>query len=453
MGLFSIDIEKYYNEQAADGKNLLGLFVIQYPIYCIHANILDSTPNPLDNLDRVIADFLNTKEDMTSLQISSLLGTSNALIKQRIGLLIDDNLLEHSEKGLKLTSDGTKVFKEKKSKRQHMRSFDFYIDGISLEPLPEVFYGYYKYKFISEHDSSLKTRNGKEIIERPFGPDLIHTPPEKSTIINNIFNIQTEDRLKYEIPPGLQAIEDLTYTKMSLHLMVSVLKGKESIHKVLIDPYAIYSISTHLSYSETLTQNAQLFNPVLESKIKNLEFKLHTRPRKDSDEKEPTPILKTNWPEIDKYKGSEQKCFNFAKDDIIKAIKGMYGMKTLDANSIVNTETNLEVNINKKILLDSGNKGKLISDLIRKRDYKFGNIDNNVFLMFVHYKTDDPYVLELIKFKELVQMARNSEGINVEWVSIKMLNFSVSFRELCISSGELDLLEKIDIANHMLLFK
>jgi len=370
MGLFSIDIEKYYNEKSAEGKSLLGLFVIQYPIYCIHANLLDSTPNPLDNLDRVIADFLTTKEDMTSLQISSFLGTSNALVKQRIGLLLDDELLEHDGGGLRLTLEGAQVFKEKKLKRQHKRSFDFYVDGISLHPLPSAFYGHYKYKFVSEYDSFIKTwKNGKETIERPFGPDLVHTPPVKADIIHNIFNIQGPERLKYQIPTGLQEIEDLTYTKMSLHLMVAALKKDNEIEKILIDPNAIYNISSGLSYSDVLVQHAKIFKPSIESKIKNLEFKLFTRPKKDSDEKEPRPTLTTNWAEIDKYKDSENKCFNFTKDDIIRAIKGMYGMKTLDENSITNTETNLEININKKILLDSSNKGKLINDLIRKRDY------------------------------------------------------------------------------------
>jgi hypothetical protein len=450
MGFFSIDIEKYYNEQAAENKSLLGLFTLQYPIYCIHANILDSTPNALDNLDKVIADFITTKPDISSLQMSALLGTSNGLVKQRIGLLLSDELIEHSGNGLSLTFEGNKVFNEKKENRQHKRSFDFYIDGITLQPLPAVYYRHYKSKFISEYDSYMKTRkNGKEFLEQPFGPDLVHTPPVKEDIVRNIFSIPSLDRDKFEIPIGLQEIEDLTYTKMGMHVMVAVLKQGDQLQKVLIDPNAIYTISSGLSYTEALTQHVKIFVPTLESKIKNLEFTLFTRPKKDHEEKEPIPILKTNWSEIDKYTDSENKCFRFAKDDIIKAMKGMYGMKTLDDAAITNTETTLEINISKKILLDSENRGKLINDLIRKRDYQFGNVDNNVFLMFVHYTTTDPYVLDLIKFKELVQAARSNEGINPEWVDNKSKEFSVSFRELCISTGELDLLEKIDILKHM----
>ncbi|MBL7921147.1 MAG: hypothetical protein JNJ40_12590 [Bacteroidia bacterium] len=450
MGLFSIDIEKYYNEQAQAGKSLLGLFVIQYPLYCIHANIQDSTPDSLDSLDRVITDFIRVKEDISPFQMSSLLGTSVTLVKQRILSLLSDELLEKTTKGLKLSYDGEIIFKEKKQLRQHKRSYDFYIDGVTLKPLPMTFYSHYKSKFISEYDSYTRTwRDGRETIERPFGPDLVHSPPDKTIIIGNLFKIPKEERVDYKIPALLQEIEDLTYTKMTFFLMVAALRGNETVYKELIDPYTIYTISNDLTYTESLKKNAELFLPSIENRIKNLEFKLFTRPRKEKDDQDPIPTLTTNWAEIDKYKDSENGCFNFAKDDIIKAMKGLYGMKTLDSDSIQNTRTNLEINITKDILLNSSNKGKLINDLMRKRDYRFGNTDNNVFLMFVHYKTNDPYVIELIRFKELILIARNDEEININWVQEKIKDFSVSFRELCISSGELQLLEKLDIQSFM----
>jgi len=73
--------------------------------------------------------------------------------------------------------------------------------------------------------------------------------------------------------------------------------------------------------------------------------------------------------------------------------------------------------------------------------------------MFVHYKTDDPYIVELIKFKEIVQKNRNSESLNIEWVNSIVSEFTTSYRELCISSGELELLEKVDMANHMVQYR
>jgi hypothetical protein len=452
MGLFSLDIERYYNEQMSLGNNILGIFTLQYPIYCIHANISDVTPNPLDNLDRAIVQFIAVKDNISTVQLSALLGTSNTLTKQRIAKLIQDGLIEYSKNGHKMTENGERVFNGNLIERQHKGSYDFYIDGINFQPLTKVFYGYYKYKFISEHDSYLKTwKNGKETLVRPFGPDLVHTPPDKTKIISEIYGIKSEEREDFSIPIGLQTIEDLAYTKLSLQLMVSVLKKGDNLNKVLIDPFTIYSISDEIPYSQALVQNVGIFYPKLQNKIKNLEFKLFTKPNRD-DDKENIPILTSNWSEIDKSKDSENRCFNFTKDDLIKAIKVMYGLKTLDNKSIINSSNSLEINITKDILLDSNNKGKLINDLIRKRDYKFGNIDLNVFLMYIHYTSNDEYVNEIVRFKQLVHILKGTDLIDNDWINTILVDFEIPFRELCISSGELDLLEKIDIINFMAKF-
>ena len=93
MNQFSIDIEKYYQELSLIGRQLKGMFCIQYPILCIHSVIADSTPDPLDNLDKVIVDFIKVKADFSSFQIGSIIGTSKALIELRIDDLINDGLL------------------------------------------------------------------------------------------------------------------------------------------------------------------------------------------------------------------------------------------------------------------------------------------------------------------------------------------------------------------------
>ena len=81
MGLFSLDIERYYQELEVKGQHLKGLFCIQYPIYCIHATITDSTPEALDNLDKVILDFFSRKTSFTTFQIACLMGTTKLLVE------------------------------------------------------------------------------------------------------------------------------------------------------------------------------------------------------------------------------------------------------------------------------------------------------------------------------------------------------------------------------------
>jgi hypothetical protein len=450
VGLFNIDIEKYYNEQIEQNNQLLGMFCIQYPIYCIHANILDTTPDPLDNMDRVIVDFIKTKADFTPIQISSLLGTSKKLVEMRIDTLVSDNLIEIKGKSHILTSHGIEVFEEKTIKRQHKRSYDFYLDGINLKPLPSIYYGYYRYKYLSEHDFYIRTlKNGMEIPVRPFGPDLVHTPPDKARISEIIQTISVEERSDFQIPSGLETIDDLSYTKLTLQLLVSVTKNNGSIKKELIDPFAFYSISDNITYSEALKQNIRLFEPRLNEKIANLEFRLTIPRKKENESIEPRPILSSNWPEIDKYRESQNKCFNFAKDDLVKAIISMYDLQTLDTESLIISDTELEININKKTLLDSSNRAKLINDLLRKRDYRPGNVDNNVFILYIQYRTDDAYVLEIMKFKELINLSRKNGKSDLKWILSHLTDFSLNFRELCISSGELELLEIQDINSFM----
>src|SRR5687767_3087033 len=94
MGLFSIDIDKFYEELEESGQQLKGIFCLQYPIYCIHANITDITPDPLDNLDKTIADFFISKSNITAFQIGSLMGTSKSLVELRIAKMVHDDLLK-----------------------------------------------------------------------------------------------------------------------------------------------------------------------------------------------------------------------------------------------------------------------------------------------------------------------------------------------------------------------
>ncbi len=450
MGLFNIDIDKYYKEQIELGIQLLGIFCIQYPIYCIHANISDVTNDPMDNIDRVISDFINVKNNFTPFQISCLLGTSKKLIEIRLDELVNDDLLLKNNNSYQLTTEGIEVFKEKTKKRQHKRSYDFYLDGITLKPLPELFYGYYRYKYISEHDFYIFTnKEGREIPIRPFGPDIVHTPPNRDKISEEIFSINIEDRPSFNIPGGLESIDNLSYTKLTLQLLVSVTNRNGKINKELIDPFAFYSLSDEITYSEALRRNIKIFEPKIKDKITNLVFSLTIPKKRDDETSEPRPILTSNWSEIDKYKEAANKCFNFAKDDLVKAIMSMYDLPNLDPESLVNSDTELEINISKKTLLDSSNRAKLINDLLRKRDYRPGNVDNNVFILYIQYKTDDPYVLQIMKFKELINISRNKGVIDYKWLVSHLDNFTIDFRELCVSSGELELLETYDINQFM----
>ena len=302
MGLFSIDIEKFYNELEAKGQQLKGVFCLQYPIYCIHANITDATPDPLDNLDNLIVDFLISKPDFTTFQIASLVGASKTLVELRIGKLIQDKLLQKKGGNYTLTDYGVQVFAEKTKIRKHKQSYDFYLDGITLKPMPKIYYGYYRTKFISENDSYYHTnKKGITRLIQPFGPDLVHTPPDNDIVKQNILELTDDEREKFCIPKGLVSIDDTAFTKMTFHLLVAVSSKSDVLIKELIDGHGIYSIKDDLTYYETLKQNIRSFESILQSKINQLEFKISIPFKRTDIDGDPRPILISNWAEIEKY--------------------------------------------------------------------------------------------------------------------------------------------------------
>lgn len=454
MNQFSIDIEKYYQELSLIGRQLKGMFCIQYPILCIHSVIADSTPDPLDNLDKVIVDFIKVKADFSSFQIGSIIGTSKALIELRIDDLINDGLLLKDGNKHYLTEDGISVFDTKIQLRLHKQSYDFFVDGITLKPLPRIFYNYYKSKLVSENYTYLYTnKSGETKIARPFAPDIVHTPPEKNLISNLIFAVDPEKRDEFGIPNGLQSIDDISFTKMSFQVLVSVSKSEDNLIKELIDGYAIYSLGDESTYYETLRKNVSYFELQIKERISNLEFKLMLPFQKRESNERPVPYLTTNWPEIDRYKDSNAKCYNFSSEDLTKFLQADspfgFGIMEIETENIINDEDNILINIRQNHLLKSSNRKKLLNDLIRKRDYKIFNnsLERNVFLFYIFYSTDDIVVKDLIEFIELI---KEYQRFPFSQFIESHPKYTEKIRPLLLLAGEFDLLEKFDIENYMI---
>ena len=451
MSNFSIDIEKYYEELSVMGRQLKGIFCIQYPIYCIHSEISDSTPDPLDNLDKVIVDFIKVKPDFSPFQIGSIIGTSKSLVELRLEKLVNDKLLTKEDTKHILTEEGISVFDTKTQLRLHKQSYDFFIDGITLKPLPKIFYNYYKSKLISEHYSfyktNPKTRERYEV--KPFAPDFVHTPPEKNQISDFIFAVDIDKREDFGIPNGLQSIDEISFTKMSFQILVSVSKSNNGLIKELIDGHAIYSIGEELTYYETLRRNVEIFDSTLKELVQNLEFKLTIPFQKKESSEKTTPNLTSNLPEIDRYKESANKCYNFSKEDLLAFIEKVYGLKHIDQDSLVHEEDTVKINIRKKTLEESPNRQKLVSDLIRQRDYRIFNnsLERNVFLFYLYYSTDDNVIKELIEFIELI---KKYQKFSFADFLKNHSEYNEKIRPYLILAGEYDLLEKYDIEKHMI---
>ncbi|UPT70978.1 MAG: hypothetical protein M0D53_00745 [Flavobacterium sp. JAD_PAG50586_2] len=450
MAKFSTNIEKFYTELLVDGKELKGVWCIQYPLFCIHSIILDSTPDPLLNFDKIVVSLFQTKPDFSSLQIASIVGCSKSMVEYRINELIKDGILDSKKGKYELTELGVQVFVTEEQVHQHKRSYDFYVDGITLKPLPSEFYNQYRSKFITDDEIEITdSKSGKTFTKNSFSPDLVHTPPDKEKIISQIFNIDQSERKNFEIPEGLETIEDISFTKITFQLLVAVSKKDDILCKELIDGFAYHSVVENYTYYESLRRNVLLFEPALLNKIKNLEFRITLPKFREDTTSKGMPSITTNWAEIDKYNSSENRCFAFSTEDLSKFLHHFFNLNDIPIECIINQDQEIRIDITRSLLIGSSNRPKLISALIRKREFKMVNPNKNVYLIFLNYATTDKYVLEVLRFKSQVIDVIVNKNYNVEIVEKYTQDFKFSYRELLAAAGEFEILENLDIEKYM----
>jgi len=450
MSVFSLDIEKFYQEIKEKGGQLKGFFCMQYPIYCIHANIKDLSPDPLDEIDQIICDLLVTKSDYKAQEIASILGTTKAFVELRIDVLSKEKYLKKEGSAYLPTEIGLEVFSDRKKKREHSRSYDFFLDGVTLNPLPSIFYTFYRAKLMSEHDFFYYT--GHDMITkvvRPFSPDIVHTPPDMSKIMKQIYNVPPDQREEYGIPIGLLEIEETSFTRQTFNLLIGVSRYDDKIVKEVIDGHASYSLNEMISYYDALKKQIKIFEPVLEERIKHLMFKIDVPPSKDDYQVK--PFFTSNWTEIDLFKKSQDACFAFSSEDLLNVIGEIFQVKDVLPENIVNTETSIEISLSKDMLTNSPDRNKLIENLIRERDYHIiHKTDRGVFLIYLYYTTKDEFVKKVVSFKTVIKKYRRDNEFDLSDFILSYPEFRDDLRELMVASGEPEMLEKIDIDKYMI---
>ena len=127
----------------------------------------------------------------------------------------------------------------------------------------------------------------------------------------------------------------------------------------------------------------------------------------------------------------------------------MFGLKHIDRESLIYEDDTVEINIRKKTLEENPNRQKLISNLIRRRDYRIftNSLERNVFLFYLYYSTDDPVIKELIEFVELI---KDYNKFSFSDFLKNHPEYKEKIRQYLLLSGEYDLLEKYDTEKHML---
>lgn len=448
-----IDYEKLYQELENQGKKLTGLFELQYPIYCVHATIADITPDPLDYLDVFIIDIIRTNNTLLPITIGSFLGVSKDIIEMRINILKGESLVEENESGLQVSDLGYNVFVKKVAERIHIISYDFYIDGITHEPLNKQFYRVYRSKLISENDKVLRTNKfGESFIECDMKPDVVHTPFNKERTIEKLKNISMDFRDEFAIPIGLKDITDLSYTKLSFQILVAASIAKNGVVKEIIDGFANQSYIVGRSYYDDVRQYITNFEDNIKSKVQNLVFKVNERNLGYNAEQKVDYILSSNWREIDRYPNHEDDIFQFDFEGIKHILSKKLKMVLDTEQDIEFSKGIIEFQISKKTLEKSTDRKSIISNLLRGRDYLFDSMfkNFNVQLLYIYYSSADEIVEKILEISSIIK-ATSFDNISEKRLLEKCSECPLSLRQILILGGHNDILEKFDMEKNMIL--
>jgi len=436
MALFNIDIGRYYQIQIEEGFELKSIAYIQYPIYCIHATILDSTPDPLEKLDKAIIRCLLLRKDISLLEIAQMLSIQKKAVELRIQQMKNEGLIK-GRKNLTVTEDGTQILIEGTEKRMQRRSHDFYLDGMDFSPLNSDLYSQkYLNSFFNENEYTYYTdARGETKSSKPFKPNIVHEPLIKEKVIENINNISEKERSLYALPLGLEEIESIDFTKMSMPILVGLMVKEGKPYRKLIDGFST------IGDPEKIIS----FKSKIEDKINNLELRLDTW--KDNKTEEQKFSFASNWSEIDLI-NEDQKLQFISSEDLKLALTKFYKIDSLSDADIINTDIEIGINVSKGLLLKLMNNKKLfLRNIERGRDYQMFSTNNGVWLVFITFKTECTFVNSVIEILVFLRNAKDKK-LKFSHITDRLFKYDI-YRQALVFLEEYELLERIDINQNM----
>lgn len=435
MALFNLDIERYYQTQQEEGGELKSIAYLQYPIYCIHADIVDSSPDPLEKLDVAILKCISLFTEIKVHQIAQLLSLQKRAVEMRIESMRNEKLIE--KRDLAITKDGKKLMADATMKRLQRRPYDFYLDGINFQPLKkELYTTKYLSSYFSENEYDYYTNHKGEIqINKPFKPNIIHEPLLKEKVIEKILNISQDTREDYKIPQGLEYIETLDFTKMTIPILVGLFVKEGMPFRKLIDGFSTDGDSEKISS----------FEPNLKEKINKLELRLDSWEDKITHESK--VAFASNWHEIDQTNNDSKLQF-ISTEDLMRAIKKYYHIDIYSNENIINTNSEIGLDISKELLLNSGsNKKQLLKNIERGRDYQMLSTKNGIWIVFISFTTKCLFVKNVLEILSFLRDAREKK-LKPNHIQERLVQYDM-FRQALVFLEEYELLEDIDINQNM----
>lgn len=434
MANYRLDISRYIDLEAKTNNNLKAIVSIQYPIYYIHSEIVDTKPHILYGLDKVIVESSNVFKSFNDDDISKLLSLPSSVIKSRKDYMYHNDYLDKNDT---ITPLGENYISSDEKKMEHHISQDFIIDGISLKPLPKELYGFkYKDEYIFESDyNHFTNRKGETVSNRPFSPDLTHQPIQMDIIENNLMDIEINERGDYNVPVGIKSLSSFTYNVCTIPIFIGLFENNGKLKRKLINGFDSVGKDDHL----------KVFLSSLQERIKNLELRLDERIMRDGSTKF---NFESNWREID-LKRDEDRLFLFSKEDLKGFFCNQYYIEDLELIDVYREPNSIGLKVTKEVFQKAKYKKKLLENVKRGTDYFLRNkITSGVWIIFFDFILGDDFI------KDAVELFSLSEDYNKKRLpEDKILNKIVAYknyRQILVALEEYRLLEEIDIMNHML---
>jgi len=442
MANYRLNIARFVALEAEINHKLKAIVSIQYPIYYIHAEVIDTEPHVLYELDKVIVNSSKVFKSFNEDAIAKLLSLPSSVIKSRKAYLNHNKYLDENDV---LTSLGEKYISNEEEKMEHYISQDFIVDGISLKPLPQELYGYkYKEEYIFESDyDHFTNKNGETVSSRPFSPDLTHQPIQKSIVEKNLLSLAVNERSNYNIPSGLKSLSSLSYSVCTLPIFIGLFENNGALKRRLINGFD----------SLGKVDDLNTFLPNLEKRITNLELRLNEWEFKDGNSK---LNFESNWREID-LKREEDKLFFFSKEDLKNFFNQDYQIvknekpwkEDIELEDVFYETNSLGMIVTRSVFEKARFKKELLTNVKRGSDYYLQkNTTSGVWIVFFEFIAGDNFIRDAVELSSLIDDLRNKR-FPKEKILAKIITYK-NYRKILVALEEYRLLEEIDIMNHMI---
>tara|TARA_R110000822_G_scaffold310559_1_gene444293 strand:- start:2067 stop:3410 length:1344 start_codon:yes stop_codon:yes gene_type:complete len=442
MANYRLDIARFVDLEAETNNTLKAVVSIQYPIYYIHTEIVDTKPHILYGLDKVVVNSAKIFRSFNDDHIAKLLSLPSSVIASRKSYMHKNLYLDKNDV---ITNIGEDYISNEEEKLAHHISQDFLIDGISLKPLPKELYSIkYKEEYIFDSDYYHYTNNNGETVSiRLFSPDLTHQPIQRHIIEKNLLNVEVNERSDYNIPLGLKIVSSLTYSVCTIPIFIGLFENNGVLKRKLINGFD----------SLGKVDDLNVFLPNLEKRIENLELRLDERNTKDGST---TFNFESNWREIDLNR-EEDKLFFFSKEDLKNYFNVNYQIvpneqtwkEDLELEDVFYNLNSLGIIVTRRVFEKANFKKELLKNLKRGSDYYVRNwITSGVWIIFFDFIVGDDYIKEAVELSGLVDDL-TSKRFPKERILDKIMAYK-NHRQILVALEEYRLLEEIDISNHML---